>query len=108
MIDLGPPNYFLDIFVTRTSSWMFMYQKKYASEIIERADLVGCNSSRTPIATSTKITVSGHPVKDPTLYRSLAGALHYLAFTGPNISYVVQQIYLSMHDPREPHMASLE
>ncbi|GJZ34670.1 ribonuclease H-like domain-containing protein [Tanacetum coccineum] len=33
----------------------------------------------------------------------LAGSLQYLTFTRPDISYVVQQICLFMHDPREPH-----
>nr|GFC04338.1 hypothetical protein [Tanacetum cinerariifolium] len=34
--------------------------------------------------------------------------LQYLTFTRPDISHVVQQIYLYMHDPREPHLAALK
>ncbi|MCI36107.1 hypothetical protein A2U01_0057329, partial [Trifolium medium] len=34
----------------------------------------------------------------------LAGALQYLTFTRPDISYAVQQICLFMHDPRTQHM----
>ncbi|GJY72422.1 ribonuclease H-like domain-containing protein [Tanacetum coccineum] len=48
------------------------------------------------------------PVSDPTLYRSLAGALQYLTFTRPDISYVVQQVCLYMHDPRKPHFSALK
>ncbi|XP_071686915.1 uncharacterized mitochondrial protein AtMg00810-like [Rutidosis leptorrhynchoides] len=107
MTDLGPLNYFSGISVTRTSSEMFLSQKKYASEIIVRADMGNCNPSRTPVDTSTKLTASGPPVKDPTMYRSLVGALQYLTFTRPDISYAVQQICLFMHDPREPHLAAL-
>ncbi|GJV02740.1 ribonuclease H-like domain-containing protein [Tanacetum coccineum] len=33
----------------------------------------------------------GAPISDSTLYRSLAGALQYLTFTRPDISYAVQQ-----------------
>ncbi|GKA55513.1 ribonuclease H-like domain-containing protein, partial [Tanacetum coccineum] len=40
--------------------------------------------------------------------RSFAGALQYLTFTRPNLSYVVQQVCLYMHDPREPHLAALK
>lgn len=36
------------------------------------------------------------------------GALQYLTFTRPNISYAVQQVCLHMHDPREPHLAVLK
>ena len=50
----------------------------------------------------------GTPVTDPTAYRSLAGALQYLTFTRPDITYAVQQICLHMHDPREPHLTALK
>ncbi|XP_071696145.1 uncharacterized mitochondrial protein AtMg00810-like [Rutidosis leptorrhynchoides] len=73
MTDLGPLNYFLGIHATRTASGMFLSQKQYASEIIERD-----------------------------------GALQYLTFTRPDISYAVQQICLFMHDPREQHMHALK
>nr|GEY83620.1 ribonuclease H-like domain-containing protein [Tanacetum cinerariifolium] len=39
---------------------------------------------------------------------SLAGGLHYLTFTRPDISYAVQHICLHMHDPREPHLTALK
>ncbi|GJW99365.1 ribonuclease H-like domain-containing protein [Tanacetum coccineum] len=47
-------------------------------------------------------------VEEITLYRSLAGALQYLTFTCPDLSYAVQQISLYMHDPREPHFTALK
>jgi hypothetical protein len=46
----------------------------------------------------------GDPVRDPTVNRSLAGALQHLTFTRPDIAYTVQQVCLHMHDPREPHL----
>ncbi|XP_071740855.1 uncharacterized mitochondrial protein AtMg00810-like [Rutidosis leptorrhynchoides] len=107
MTDLGP-KYFLGIHATRTASGMFLSQKQYASEIIERAGMPSCHPCRTPVEPGAKLTSHGPPVKDPTLYRSLVGALQYLTFTRPDISYVVQQIYLFMHDPREQHMQSLK
>ncbi|GJS49769.1 ribonuclease H-like domain-containing protein [Tanacetum coccineum] len=45
----------------------------------------------TPFDTVSKIGPESDPVADPTLYRSLAGALQYLTFTRPDLSYVVQQ-----------------
>nr|GEW24220.1 hypothetical protein [Tanacetum cinerariifolium] len=34
--------------------------------------------------------------------------LYYLTFTRLDLSYAVQQIFLYMHDPREPHLAALK
>nr|GEW17987.1 ribonuclease H-like domain-containing protein [Tanacetum cinerariifolium] len=103
MTDLGSLNSFLGISVTRDSSGMFLSQKKYAVEILERAGMVNCNPSRTPVDTESKLGKTEDVVFDLTLYRSLAGSLQYLTFTRPDISYAVQQVCLHMHDPREPY-----
>ncbi|GKF02523.1 ribonuclease H-like domain-containing protein, partial [Tanacetum coccineum] len=58
----------------------------------------------TLVDTKNKLRPEGSPVTDPTLYRSLAGALQYLTFTRPDLSYAVRQLCLYMHDPREPHL----
>ncbi|GJR02047.1 ribonuclease H-like domain-containing protein [Tanacetum coccineum] len=108
MIDLGPLNYFLGVFVTRNTSGMFLSQHKYATEVLERAGMLTCNPCRTPVDTDSKLAAAGDPVYDPTLYRRLAGALQYLTFTRPDISYAVQQVCLFMHDPREPHFSALK
>ncbi|GJW26574.1 ribonuclease H-like domain-containing protein [Tanacetum coccineum] len=108
LTELGSLNYSLGIFVTRDSSGMFLSQRQYAAEILDRAHMAGCNSSRTPVDTQSKLGDDGDPVFDPTLYRSLAGSLQYLTFTRPNITFAVQQICLYMHDPREPHFSALK
>ncbi|XP_071728348.1 uncharacterized mitochondrial protein AtMg00810-like [Rutidosis leptorrhynchoides] len=108
MTDLVPMSYFLGIHATRTASDMFLSQRQYATEIIKRAGMATCHPCRTLVEPGAKLTSHGPPVKDLTLYRSLAGALQYLTFTRPDISYAVQQIYLFMHDPREQHMHALK
>lgn len=70
--------------------------------------MLECNPCKTPVDTESKLGPDGPPVHDPALYRSLAGALEYLTFTRPDLAYVVQQICLFMHDPREPHMSALK
>ncbi|GJY29862.1 ribonuclease H-like domain-containing protein [Tanacetum coccineum] len=68
-----------------------------------------CNHCKDPGGdTESKLGSDGDHVSDPTLYRSLAGALQYLTFTSPNISYVVQQICLYMHDPRDLYFTALK
>ncbi|GJU57823.1 ribonuclease H-like domain-containing protein [Tanacetum coccineum] len=108
MTDLGALNYFLCISVTRDSTGMFLSQKKYAMELLDRAHMASCNPTRTPVDTESKLGADGDPVSDPILYRSLAGSLQYLTFTRPDISYAVQQVCLYMHDPREPHFLALK
>nr|GEX36884.1 hypothetical protein [Tanacetum cinerariifolium] len=55
MTDLGPLNYFLGISVTRDSSGLFLSQKKYTIEILDKAHMDNCNPSRTPIYTESKL-----------------------------------------------------
>ena len=105
MKDLGPLSYFLGIAITRHPNGLFLTQRKYAEEIIERAGMSSCAPTPTPIDTMSKLSASlGSPYKDPTQCRSLAGTLQYLTFTRPDISYAVQQVCLHMHDPRDEHM----
>ncbi|GKC32868.1 ribonuclease H-like domain-containing protein [Tanacetum coccineum] len=92
----------------RSTSGLFLSQRKYALQLLERAHMVNYNPSRTPVDTESKLGPDGVPVQDLTLYRILAGGLQYLTFTRPDLSYAVQQICLYMHDPREPHLAALK
>ncbi|GJV27968.1 ribonuclease H-like domain-containing protein [Tanacetum coccineum] len=75
MTDLGLLNYFLGISATRTTSGIFLSQTKYATEILEQAQMLNCNPCRTPIDTEKKLGPEGSPVTDPTLYCTLAGSL---------------------------------
>ncbi|GJY99739.1 ribonuclease H-like domain-containing protein [Tanacetum coccineum] len=92
----------------RSASGLFLSQSKCAEEILERAHMQNCNPCRTPVDTESKLGSDSDPVGDPTLYRSLAGALQYLTFTRPDLSYAVQQVCLYMHDPRDPHFTALK
>lgn len=87
---------------------MFLSQRKYALQLLDRAHMANYNPSRTKVDTESKLSPEGVPVQDPTLYHSLAGGLQYLMFTRLDLSYVVQQICLYMYDPREPHFAALK
>nr|GEU42360.1 ribonuclease H-like domain-containing protein [Tanacetum cinerariifolium] len=67
-----------DIVLTASSEGLILSQKKYAIEILEKAHMVSCNPSRTPVDTESKLRVDGDPV-----------CLH-------------------MNDPREPHLSALK
>nr|GEW75779.1 copia protein [Tanacetum cinerariifolium] len=89
MTDLGVLNYFLGIFATRLSTGLFLSQKKYALQNFERAHMVACNPSWTPVDTEAKLGLDGVPVQDLTLYQSLSGGHQYLTFTRPDLSYAL-------------------
>ncbi|XP_021741338.1 uncharacterized protein LOC110707619 [Chenopodium quinoa] len=76
MKDLGPLSYFLGIVVTRHAGGLFLSQNKYALEIIDRGGMSSCKPSPTPVDTKPKMSATSSTLyADPTLYRSLAGAL---------------------------------
>uniref|UniRef100_A0A0A8Y746 Reverse transcriptase Ty1/copia-type domain-containing protein n=1 Tax=Arundo donax TaxID=35708 RepID=A0A0A8Y746_ARUDO len=105
MTDLGDIHHFLGISVSRSESGMFLCQRQYAADLLNRVGMSDCHSTTTPVDTQSKLSATaGPPVADPTEYRSIAGALQYLTLTRPDISYAVQQACLHMHDPHEPHL----
>jgi len=108
MTDMGQLNHFLGISVTRSADGLFLSQRQYTQDILERAGMSACKPCSTPVDLHSKLSEDGTPVSDATQYRSLAGALQYLTFTRPDIAFAVQQICLYMHDPREPHLAALK
>lgn len=76
MKDLGELHHFLGVSVSRHSSGLFLSQRQYCLEILERAGMSDCKPCGTPVDTSTKLSSADGPaVADPTDYRSLAGAL---------------------------------
>jgi hypothetical protein len=53
--------------------------------------MVDCKSVSMLVDMQAKVSAeSGPPVADPTHFRSLVGALQFLAFTRPDIAYAVQ------------------
>nr|GEV57772.1 putative reverse transcriptase domain-containing protein [Tanacetum cinerariifolium] len=107
MKDLGPLSYFLGIAVTRHQHGIFLSQKNYAKDIIERVGM-SFNSILLQLTLLPNHVLLQVIFLDPTHYRSLAGALQYLTFTRPDISYAVQKICLHMHASYDSHMHALK
>jgi len=110
MKDLGILHHFLGMHVHHLGSNLFLSQQQYMIEILERAGMADCKSCLTPVDLNPKLSAEGPPLSSTgaTDFRSLAGALQWLTFTRPDISYAVQQVCLHMHDPRETHLAALK
>lgn len=59
-------------------------------DILDRTGMAEHKPCSTLVDTNPKVaTADGAPVSDPTDFRSLAGALQYLMFTRPDITYAV-------------------
>ena len=87
--DLGVLHHFLGVTVEPRPTGL-LHQRQYTLDILERARMTSCKPCSTPVDTQGKLSeAEGAPVADPTVYRSLAGALHYLTFTRPDITYAV-------------------
>lgn len=109
MTDLGQLHHFLGVHVQRHTSGLLLSQHQYILDILKRANMSDCKTCATSVDTYAKLSAdAGPPVQDAIAFRSLAGALQYLTFTRPDISYAVQQICLHMHDPRERHLVALK
>ena len=90
MKDLGVLHHFLGITVEPRPFGLFLHQRQYVLDILERARMTDCNPCSTPVDTQAKRSAAeGTPVADPTTYRSLAGALQYLQLTRPNITCAI-------------------
>lgn len=104
MTDCGVMSYFLGIEVKQQRDGIFISQKKYAKEILEKFKMDACNEVTTPLATGAKLTKEGEGrIIKPTLYKSLVGSLRYLTITRPDIVYGVGLVSRYMETPRESH-----
>jgi hypothetical protein len=62
-----------------------MHQAKHATEILQKFEMIKCNTSIKPDETRIKIKGLGHEEHvDPTMFRQLIGSLRYLCQSKPD------------------------
>ncbi|KAL6315549.1 hypothetical protein AAG906_000852 [Vitis piasezkii] len=102
--DLGPLTYFLGVEVTSHTNGLFLSQRKYIADLLNRTHMTEAKPAPTPLATSPILTLqSGTPLSDPTEYRTVVGSLQYLSLTRPDIAYTVNKLSQFMHQPTSDH-----
>lgn len=102
--DMGPLHYYLRVEVHTTDDGMYLLQSKYISELLHHAGLSHLKSCPTPAVTGKRFsTFEREPMSNPTLYRSILGALQYLTHTRPDISYIVDKLNQYLQQPTEIH-----
>ena len=94
MKDLGIFKYFLGVVVARSSTGIFLCQRKYALDIIAKVGLLGAKPSKVPIKQNDCLALATElPFPHPDQYRRLVGCLIYLYFNRPELSYCVHVLY---------------
>jgi hypothetical protein len=69
MKNLGPIHHFLDVTAKRWPQGLFLHQRQYAIDILERAGMFYCKPCSTPVDTQAKLSEDdGPPVADMTSY----------------------------------------
>ena len=88
--DLGPLTSFLGLQIEYTTNGLFVHQSKYAKDLLFKFHMLDSKPCSNPCASNHSHVPSASPLlSDPIAYRSLVGALQYLNFTMPNLSYAV-------------------
>ncbi|CAM8959503.1 unnamed protein product [Rhodiola kirilowii] len=86
--DLGLLRYFLGLEVVRSTSWIFLNQRKYAMDLLTESGLLACKPSTTHMDVKHKLALSTvNKLPDPTKYRRLVGKLVYLNVTKTDIAF---------------------
>ncbi|GAA0168533.1 transmembrane signal receptor [Lithospermum erythrorhizon] len=102
--DLGYMNYFLGIEVTQGNVGIFICQKRYVEELLERFGMSHNNSVCNPIVPGTRIDKDiGGNLVDETYYKQIVGSLMYLTSTRPDIMFATSSIIKSMSRPSKIH-----
>ncbi|RVW15617.1 Retrovirus-related Pol polyprotein from transposon RE2 [Vitis vinifera] len=104
--DLSDLHYFLGIEVQANEKGLFLSQTKYALELLQCASMIDAKPISTPCVIGQHLSTEGKLFSDPTMFRSLAGALQYLTITRPDLSFSVNSICQFMHAPTEDHVLS--
>ncbi|XP_020411466.1 uncharacterized protein LOC109946845 [Prunus persica] len=107
---MGKLTYFLGLQASYpTPGAIFVNQTKYARDLLHKAGMTICKPCPTPCKPHTQVlSTDGEPLKDPTLYRNIVGALQYLTFTRPDIAYSVNTVCQYMTNPTEVHFHTVK
>jgi histone deacetylase 1/2 len=80
--DLSDLHYFIGVEVQQTREGIFLSQQKYIRDLLKRTNMEGARPIHTQLSTKPTLQLNdGHPPADQKQYKSVIGALQYLAIT---------------------------
>ncbi|XP_050147442.1 uncharacterized mitochondrial protein AtMg00810-like [Malus sylvestris] len=107
--DLGYLHFFLGIQITKTKAGLFLSQEKYIQDLLKKTEMFDSKAAATScLPYSRLLKDDGQPYNNPSLYRSIVGALQYLVFTRPDIAFSVHQVSQFMQAPMESHFTAVK
>lgn len=102
---LGQLDYFLGIEVHHTPTGsVLLTQSKYICDLLHKTDMAEAKPISSPMVTNLRLSKNGDDLlSDPTMYRSVVGALQYPTITRPEISFAANKVCQFMSKPLESH-----
>eukprot|EP00253_Pinus_taeda_P021520 PITA_21520 len=100
MTNLGYVHYYLGIEVTQHPKSIFLSQKNYVGDLLNKFVTTECNPLTTPMEQNLKLTsIEGKEFEDATKYRQLVGSLNYLTTTRLDILFIVGILSKFLQNP---------
>ncbi|KAJ4818128.1 hypothetical protein LUZ62_030694 [Rhynchospora pubera] len=107
--DLGSLKFFLGIEVHSISTGFLLTQTKYLKNILTRANMLLSKPTASPMVVHTSLSLhEGDPMDNPSLYRTIVGALQYATITRPDIAFAVNKVSQFMHSPTNLHWEAVK
>lgn len=107
MSDLGLMRFFLGLEIHQLSNGIFISQKRYIEDLINKLNMKGCKHVDTPMGVNEKFLNEDTGVLlDPGVYRSLIGKLLYVVHTRPDICYAINFLSRFMSRPNNDHLGA--
>ncbi|KAK2967493.1 hypothetical protein RJ640_010134 [Escallonia rubra] len=86
---------------------IFISQKKYATDLLKKFNMLNCKVAATPMNVNEKLKIEdGTQSTDGRFFRSLVGGLIYLTHTRPDIAFSVGVVSRFMHNPTAHHLGA--
>lgn len=102
--DMGPVHFFLGIQVHITPSSFLLNQSQYVRDVLIKFGMQNCSPCSTPMAATTTLSaIEGSPLANPIEHRKLIGALQYITYTRPDISFSVNKLSQYLQSPTYVH-----
>ena len=97
---LGFVNYFLGFEAFRDGNGIYLTQSKYTLDLLKKAAMQDCKPCVSPMNLGVSLTDKGDSFYNPSLYRTIIGSLQYLAYTQPDIAFVVNKLSQLLSSPK--------